>query len=424
MRKPILSIFYQFDPLHPTIGGIQTVILNFIKYAPEEFELKLIGTSTCPDQPIGQWQEAELAGKRYQFFPVLQLENDNIRGKIPTTLKYTWALLGRNLATDFMHFHRLEPAIAALPWSGDKTFFIHNDIRQQMEGIGDKQAILWRRFPAAYFALEQILVNQFAQILSCNSRSIELYQQRYPKLADRMLQIKNSVDNDIFYPWTDAEIHLHRVQFARHLGLADETRFVLFAGRLHPQKDPLLLVRAIATLDDPQIHLLIAGDGELVNEIKAEIVRLNLDRQVTLLGPVNQQQLAELHRICNALVLTSVYEGLPMVVLEALASGTPIVTTRCGETPQLLSENTGVVCEQRSPSAIAEALRRVLQYPESFPSWACAQAAEPYSARSVVQDIYAQMWQRWESRNGCSARAIGSKLPTDFPKQRQTEVVR
>jgi glycosyltransferase involved in cell wall biosynthesis len=58
-----------------------------------------------------------------------------------------------------------------------------------------------------------------------------------------------------------------------------------------------------------------------------------------MLGSVRQAELAELHRICNAFVLTSAYEGLPLVALEALACGTPVVTTRCGETPNLLSRS-------------------------------------------------------------------------------------
>jgi len=227
---------------------------------------------------------------------------------------------------------------------------------------------------------------------------VKLYQERYPAIADHVAYIRNIVDNEIFYPLAIEERAVGRCQLAKRLGLEEETRFVLFAGRLHPQKDPILLVRSIAALNEPNIHLLIAGAGELEGEVCSEIAQLGLSKQVTMLGSVPQAELAELHQICSAFVLTSAYEGLPLVALEALACGTPVVTTRCGETPNLLSDHTGVVCEERAPVAIADALRQVLLHPENYPMQACVRTAQPYSARTVVSDVYNDMWHRWEQR--------------------------
>lgn len=399
MRKPILTIFYQFNPWHTTIGGIQTVITLFIKYAPSEFEVRLVGTGNAPTEPIGKWQEAELAGRAIHFFPLFTLQDDNVRKLVPTTVKYTAALIGRYFASDFMHFHRLEPTLAALHWPGDKTLFIHNDIHTQMKAVRNKNAILWRRFPGAYFAIESLLVNQFTQILSCNSESLELYRQRYPTLSERIAYIKNTVDNEIFYPLPLEKREVGRRNLAQRLGLAEDTRFILFAGRLHPQKDPILLVRSIEALNEPNVHLLIAGNGELADEVRSEIARLKLSERITMLGAVNQVELADLHRICSAFVLSSAYEGLPLVVLEALACGTPVVTTRCGETPNLLCADSGVVCEERTPGAIADALRQVLLHPENYPMTSCVRTAQPYGARTVVTDVYSEMWERWEQRS-------------------------
>jgi glycosyltransferase involved in cell wall biosynthesis len=328
--------------------------------------------------------------------PVLRLANDNVRGLIPTTLKYTLALIGKRFTSDFMHFHRIEPTLATWNWSGDKTLFIHNDIHQQMVSPNAKQAILWRRFPKAYFALEQRLIQQFNQVFSCNSESALHYQQQYPAIASKVSLIRNTVDNEVFYALPEAEQDQLRVQRAHQMGLPEDTKFILFAGRLHPQKDPLLLVNAIAALQSPNAHLLIAGHGELADPLKAEIERLGQAQRITLLGAVNPAELAHLHRLSSVFVLTSSYEGLPLVVLEALACGTPIVTTQCGETPKLLTPESGLVCSDRSPSAIADALQEVLHHPERYPSHACIQAAQPYSASDVIHSVYHDMLQRWQ----------------------------
>lgn len=398
-RQPVLTIFYQFNPWQSSIGGIQTVISNFIKYAPDDFKVRLVGTGSDSSQPIGKWQEAELAGKEIQFMPLLKLQNDNVRSLVPTTLKYTAALLGRCFASDFMHFHRLEPTLAALRWSGDKTLFIHNDIHKQMQSKESANAILWRRFPQAYFQLESLLVDQFNKILSCNSESVELYQQRYPTIADRVAFTKNTVDSQIFCPLSLEEQQQKKVTLARKLQLSEDTKFILFAGRLHSQKDPLLVVRAIPGLADLNVHLLIAGDGELADQVRLEIKRLGLSQRVTMLGPVAQEELAKLHQLSSVFVLSSAYEGLPLVVLEALACGTPVVTTKCGETPKLLPADCGVICEKRTPEGIVDALRKILLHPENYPAESCVRAAQPYSAHRVISEIYSDMLHSWGQRN-------------------------
>ncbi len=402
-RKPVLTIFYQFNPWQSTIGGIQTLIRYYIKYAPPDFDIRLVGTGTDPTQPLGQWQERELEGRKVQFMPLFYVKDDNVRQLLPTSVRYTLALLGKNLSSDFMHFHRLEPTLATRKWSGEKSLFIHNDIHQQINTPnGNKNAILWRRFPRIYFALEKLLLGQFKQILSCNSDSVKFYRHQYPDWATRIQLVRNTVDNEQFYPLPPAERESQRQSVAHRMGLSPTTQFILFAGRLHPQKDPVLLIRAFAHLlqsSDPAIgptHLLIAGEGELMEAVKAEVQALGLTQSASLLGALPLTELSALHQISSAVVLTSAYEGLPLVVLEALASGTPVITTNCGETPKFLQPGSGLVCQDRSPDAIASAMRQALTHPEQFSSKICLEVAQPYSVKTVVGDVYRGMSLRWQ----------------------------
>lgn len=397
MRKPSLTICYQFNPWDSSIGGIQTIIRSFLKYAPEDFEVKLIGTGNNL-QEIGHWQEKEFSGNVIKFMPLFYLANDDVRGLIPTTIKYTIALFGKQMTSDFFHFHRIEPTLMTKKWPGEKTLFIHNDIRQQIATKTGNKSILWQYFPSGYFVLEKNLISQFNQILSCNSETTQFYRQQYPTLAHQIMTIKNAVDGDIFYPLTPENRDQKRQQLAQELNLSSTTQFLLFAGRLHPQKDPLLLIRSLKALNDPNVHLLIAGEGELMPQLKAEINQCQLHQQVTLLGSVNQEKLASLQQIASAFVLTSVYEGLPVVVLEALSSGTPVITTPCGETPKLLSANSGLVCDTRTPKAIAQSWQQMLSNPDNYPSAACVSIAHPYQAKTVITEVYQQMWTRWQQK--------------------------
>jgi glycosyltransferase involved in cell wall biosynthesis len=403
MRRPVLTIFYQFDPWHSTIGGIQTLIGSFIKYAPVEIDLRLVGLTSDRQMAVGQWHRREWAGRELLFMPLFYLQNDDVRHLIPTTLKYLLALLKLallrvDLASDFMHFHRLEPTLAARHWLGHKTLFVHNDLTRQFANAGGKQAILWRRFPALYYGLERLLIQQFAQVLSCNSQALIDYQQRYPQLAQRFGYVHNSVDTEIFYPVPDAERDLQRRRYAQQRHLAEQTRFVLFAGRLHPQKDPLLLIRAFAQLTELDMHLLVVGDGELASQVRLEIARLGQTQRISMLGRLSRAQVAHLHRMASVCVLTSEFEGLPLVVLEALACGTPVVTTSTGDTPQLLTPQSGVVCAQRTPEKIAGAIQTILQQSARFPAAACLQVAQPFAAPTVIGRIYDDLLACWHQQ--------------------------
>jgi glycosyltransferase involved in cell wall biosynthesis len=410
MRKPVLTIYYQYDPWYPTIGGIQTLISSFIRYASLDLKLRLVGVSSAPDLPrsdfqLGKWNSVELHGRDLLFLPLFHLLNDDVRQTVPTTLKYTLALLRRQLASDFMHFHRLEPAIAALNWSGQKTLFVHNDIQHQMLSQAGANAILWKRFPTVYGALEKRLIHQFDQILSCYQDSVRFYQQTYPSLSQRVRWMRNSVDLRLFYPLSPSQREQQRRSLTHKLGLAEETQFILFAGRLHPQKDPLLLLQSFALLNDSRVHLLIAGAGELESAVRFEIKRLGLSHQVSMLGSVHQCDLVHIYQIANMFLLTSHYEGFPVSVLEALACGTPVVASASGELPRLLKDQGGFVYYERTPTAIAAAVKQVLSGSTRFSPQACLQTAQPYSAQVVVGEICAEMLTTWQRRVDLTAVA-------------------
>ena len=408
LNAPRLSIFFQLDPFNPTIGGIQTCIKYIIKYAPSTLRIQLVGiiqgretnSSLAAESAIGKWQTAQLYGREFDFLPLLKVVDDNVRQRVPTTLKYAWALRKylrqQTIPSEIYQFHRIEPTIftRSLGNNSTKLLYIHNDIHQEIKGKKTQGGILWKRIPWAYFALERYLVGQFDRILSCNSQSAQLYQQQYPTIANRVSYLPNTYDDELFYPLNASEKNQARKRLAQTLNLSEDTRFILFAGRLHPQKRPDLLIQAMAAL--PKLpfspHLLIVGKGELEPVVCAEIKRLGIASQVTLLGSMPQSKLADLYRLSDLFVLTSAYEGLARGSLEALACGTPVVTTPAGETPNFLTADSGIVCNEQSiakmPDAIARAWHRVLQNPSAYPASACTRVAAPYSAKHVVSTLY------------------------------------
>ncbi|MHC5003864.1 MAG: glycosyltransferase family 4 protein [Planctomycetota bacterium] len=113
---------------------------------------------------------------------------------------------------------------------------------------------------------------------------------------------------------------------------------LLSIGRLSAQKGQLLLLEAMAGLRDEgrACRLVLAGDGELRPLIESRIDELDLADRVTITGWVDEDEVRALLRDCRALVQPSFAEGLPVVMMEALAMGRPVIATAIAGVPELV----------------------------------------------------------------------------------------
>ncbi|MGF1500206.1 MAG: glycosyltransferase [Paracoccaceae bacterium] len=140
---------------------------------------------------------------------------------------------------------------------------------------------------------------------------------------------------------------------------------VLGVGRLAPQKDFLTLIRAIARLEAPA-RLLILGEGPDRARLEAEIAKLDLVHRVALPGFVDNPVSAM--RASAVFALSSRWEGLPTVLIEAVATGTPVVATDCPSGPrEILAGRSGELVPVGNPEALAAALGRALGTPRGTP---------------------------------------------------------
>ncbi len=139
-------------------------------------------------------------------------------------------------------------------------------------------------------------------------------------------------------------------------------------GRFVEQKGQMVLVQALADLvkTHPRVRLSLIGDGEMRADLEAAISANGLQDHVTLTGWLAEAEVrAELAR-AQALVMPSFAEGLPMVVMEAMAAARPVVATYVAGTPELvLAGETGWLVPAGDPVLLAEALREVAETPHA-----------------------------------------------------------
>jgi glycosyltransferase involved in cell wall biosynthesis len=172
---------------------------------------------------------------------------------------------------------------------------------------------------------------------------------------------------------------------------------LLNVKRLHPLADQATLLEALARVrrERGDARLLIAGAGEEEAALKARAAALSLGDAVRFLGLVPNAEVARLQAAADVFVLSSVLEATPTVALEALASGTPVISTDNPgglELRDLLGDDVTVVPRQ-DPEALARALLAFLQRPRRVGAETLRRVGERFSAASVVErylELYRQ----------------------------------
>jgi glycosyltransferase involved in cell wall biosynthesis len=111
----------------------------------------------------------------------------------------------------------------------------------------------------------------------------------------------------------------------------------------------------------PNLHWVIAGEGELKHQLNAQVTSLGLGGRVHLIGHIEEPE--RLTADADLFVMSSQEEGLGTAVLEAMALGIPIASTNAGGLAEILAGGAGLLVPPRDPAALAQAVSRILDDP-------------------------------------------------------------
>jgi glycosyltransferase involved in cell wall biosynthesis len=194
----------------------------------------------------------------------------------------------------------------------------------------------------------------------------------------KLVTLRNGVDLERFQP-------LPREQARAELGWRGDRRIVLSIGHLIERKGHHHLIAALPKLPY-DVDVKIVGSGEWRERLEVQAARIGASQRVELCGAMAHEKL---HVACSAadvVALLSSREGWPNVVLESLASGTPVVATRAGGTPEILREpSLGTLVDSTEPAAVAAAITGLLAKP---PDRAALRAfAERHSWKETVEAL-------------------------------------
>ncbi|MBK8251907.1 MAG: glycosyltransferase family 4 protein [Polyangiaceae bacterium] len=205
-----------------------------------------------------------------------------------------------------------------------------------------------------HFALKP----QIASALKSASRVIAVSAALGDRVEDlgvsrsRIEVVRNGVDGELF------SIR-DRDETRRRLGLPVDRKLAIFVGNLLAVKGVDVLVEAAALLQKKSnlpISVVMVGGGPLADQLKARAQALGISEKVHFTGRVLPTEVPAYMNAADVFCLPSREEGCPNVVLEALASGKPVVASRVGGIPELVDERNGILAPPEDPNALADAL--------------------------------------------------------------------
>jgi glycosyltransferase involved in cell wall biosynthesis len=237
----------------------------------------------------------------------------------------------------------------------------------------------------------------------CVSQSVADYSIHEAGLdANKVLAINNGVDCDAISQATATDLS--------EFGIPDNSKVMLFVGRLDPQKAPDVLLKAVQKVidHDTTVHAILVGEGVLSNELRTLTSSLSLESHVHFVG--RQSNVAGLMKACDMLVLPSLWEGLPNVVLEAMAAGLPVVATAVDGTREVIEHGkTGLLIQPGVVDELANTIRRILENEETARTMARA-------AQTLVKERFT-----WKSCVAAYDKLYSELIASDAePRHRST----
>lgn len=240
--------------------------------------------------------------------------------------------------------------------------------------------------PARYLVFRSIetIASRWADRLILINREDEEAAKRFPIQNDRVRYMPGiGVDMTLYDP--DSVSPADVAQARASLDLEPRQVMVLMVAEFNPGKRHLDAVSALAAADRPDLVLVCAGVGPMMEQVRAHAEKLGVADRVKLLG--FRRDIPVLLRASAGLMLPSEREGLPRCIMEAGCLERPVIATRIRGVVELVSEDTGFLTDVGDVAAMAQALRRLTDDPVGTAALGLAgrRAMRQFDVRAVLE---------------------------------------
>lgn len=368
------------------VGGQLTSVRNFLRFLKENYpeyckNVLLIGVSTDENR-VGQFAQIPFDGIEYRFLAVTHATAD--LGAVKKSLRFQYMkgiwkyrkLI--NLQKDdcnYVHTPEAFGAVRVIRPGAVCYVFSHGTYRDMWQRVR-----FFKKIPIVRKAFQVFLMYVIRKSTAVFVLDNET-QSDYQNYNKRVIHVGNSI---VCHSYEEKKFHEERIHF-------------LYAGRLSVVKNVAPIIEAVKGYHR-SCELMILGDGEERENL--EQIARGSDR-ICFAGAVSPDCVQEIMRTSDILVMNSTFEGIPMVILEAISRGLPVITTNVGGIKEVLSFGQDSEVTDGSIQQIREAMDRICSDYERYTKNAYEKSLQ-FDYRKVNRKIFDVLNEslRWErSRN-------------------------
>jgi len=330
------------------VGGAEEMVLNLVRHLPDRFEPCV----SCINQagPIGE--EIRKTGVPFR---VLGLDPG---------IRQPWGLIGIQ-----RHLRELQPDIV-------HTFLLTASLYGRLAAMLARVPIIigtevniYEHKRGRHALAERLLMRGTDRVIVSAESVRDFYIQQVHADPARVDVVYNAVD------WSQLETTMTPQALRASAGVPADAPLAGIIARLTEQKAHRHLFDAMAsTAGLAPLHLLVVGDGDLRDDLRARVERLGLSARVHFLGA--RRDLGNLLAAIDLFVMPSLWEGLPLSMVLAMGAGLPVVATRVAGIPEVVQDGvTGMLVPPADVTALGSAMARLISDPSLRRTLGAAAAA-------------------------------------------------
>ena len=247
------------------------------------------------------------------------------------------------------------------------------------------------------------------QLIAVSPEVREYHLEKTGVPANKIMVIENGVDVSAFSGYEEDARSIRR-----EFGIADTAPLFGIVGRLKPQKDVSTFLKAAAEIlvKEPGARFLVVGDGPLNDQLRVQAKELGLFPSLIFTGM--RKDIPAIMKAIDVMVLSSLWEGLPVILLEAMAAAKPVVSTSVdGVKGVVIPNETALLVETNSPSALSDACVRLARDPElrqTMGRSGLRRVTDLYSIDAMIDrisNLYLELLSKRQLENRDSVRRDG-----------------
>jgi len=228
--------------------------------------------------------------------------------------------------------------------------------------------------------LEELVIRKIDKIIVVSRERYAYYLSKYPNKKNKIVFIPPYVDHQKFFFRND------RKSLRKKYGYSEEDIILLYIGRIVKEKNIYLMVKCAEKInigtDRLNIKLILVGDGDDKVRIKGIIKSENI-KNVFLYSEMSHSHIPEILNCANVCLLVSSFEGTPMSILEALSCGIPVIASRVGDCPKLISnKKNGYLLNNISEKEIINAIKSIIK--NALNPEICIQSVRKYQSTNIL----------------------------------------